>query len=378
MPRFDDADTEDAPSTADRSRIQREARQAGAGGSGNRWARAEVKRISYNPPEAIRTTHEMIRAGDLRVDDRYNRDISMRWVDDIASNFNPDQLQNLNVSRRLYRMVQREGGPPREEQVYDANLKAVNRVDLVVISGQHRLLATLKAKGPDFLLSCTVYDGLTEAQEAELFALFDEKVRPHQAWQRHKAHVFGRNPEALEIERIVTDSGLHVYKGSDPGGLRDGMIFAVSTLYSIYRNSGSEGLRRILEIHFSAWQDNQEGYTAPMLQGTALMLRRFGGYSQWRDEWLSQALSDPAHNPVTMRQRAQGAAAGISATSIAQEVARLEHTYYQQGKKGYQRLPPWNATPREILAASDAAKARSRAVRATKENGGSGNDGGER
>lgn len=368
------------PTDSDRARIQRELRGAGAAGTGNRWSRSEVKRISYTPPAEIRTTFEQIRAGDLRVDPRYNRDISQRWVDEIANAFNPDQLQNLNVSRRLYRMVQRPEGPAREEQVFDANLQAVNRVDLVVISGQHRLLATLKAKGPDFLLSCNVYDGLTEAQEAELFALFDEKVRPHQPWQRHKAHVFGRNPEAMEIERIVTGTGLRVYKGSDPGGTRDGMIFAVSTLYAIYRNSGASTLQRILDIHFSAWQDNQEGYTAPMLQGTALLLRRFGPYRLWRDEYLAQALSDPAHNPLSIRQRAQGAASGISATSIAQEVARLMHRYYQQGKKGYQRLPEWNATPREILSASEAADARQRANKrqAAREGNGGASDDAER
>ena len=32
--------------------------------------------------------------------------------------------------------------------------------------------------------------------------------------------------------------------------------------------------------------------------------------------------------------------------------------YYQMGKKGYQRLPEWNANPREIQMASDAALAR--------------------
>jgi hypothetical protein len=348
---------EKQPTIGDMNRIQRDVRQ---GGTGNRFMRADPGRISYNPPEKVRTTFEYIRAGDLRVDDRYNREISQRWVDQIAANFNPDQLQNLNVSRRLYRVIQSSEGPPREQQVFDKNLQAVNRVEYVVISGQHRLLATLKAKGPDFLLPCNVYDGLTEAQEGELFVLFDEKVRPHQPWQRHRAHVFGQNPEALDIERIVTESGLKVYKGATPYEGKDGVIFAVSTLYAIYRASGRDTLRRILEIHFAAWQDNPEGLTAPMLQGTSTMLRRFGGYSQWSDEWLSHSLSDPAHNPLSIRQRAQGAASGISATSIAQEVARLEHRYYQQGKKGYARLPEWNATPREIEALSELARNRGR------------------
>lgn len=360
MPDFDKSEIEnpEEPSEREQRRIQREARAAGNRGN-NPWVPgAGVTQISYTPPANSRVTFEFIRAGDLVVDPRYNRDIKQRWVDEIAGAFNPDQLQALIVSRRLFRMVQRSQGAVREEQVFDKNTGAANRVEVVIIAGQHRLLATLKAKGPDFMLPCIVYDGLTETQEAELFALFDEKVRPHQPWQRHRAHVFGGNPEALEIEQIVSDAGLKVYKGQGPGGNRDGMIFAVSTLYSIRRNSGADALRRILNIHFSAWTDNTEGYTSPMLQGTALMLRRFGGYYEWHDEYLAQALADPAHNPVSIRQRAQGAASGISATSIAQEVARLEHRYYQQGKKGYSRLPEWNATPREIALASDAAKAR--------------------
>jgi hypothetical protein len=372
MPKFDDAKPdgeepeESAPSEGDRNRIQKELRKAGTS-AGNRWARSEVGSISYTPPDKIRSKPEFIRAGELLIDDRYNRDVKPRWVEEIEGAFNPDQLQFLNVSRRLYRMVQRKSGL-QEEQVFDGNLQAANRVELVVISGQHRLAATLRAKGPDFELLCNVYDGLTEDQEAELFALFDEKVRPHQPYQRHRAHVFGKNPEALAIDKVVRETGLQVYTGEQSGS-RDGVIYAVSTLYSIRRNSGESMLRRVLEIHFLAWQENQEGYTSPMLQGTTLMLRRFGSYSMWRDEWLAQALADPAHNPLSIRQRAQGAASGISATSIAQEIARLEHRYYNMGKKGYARLPEWNATPREILAQSDAASARTRTPRKP-ENGG--------
>ena len=354
----------------DRRRIANEGqgvRQGAAGPGrigkgGGRWGRAEVRTISYTPPENVRTTHEMLRAGDLRVDPRYNRDIKPGWVAEIAENFNPDQLQTLNVSRRLFRVVQTSEGPATERQVFDGIVTDATRVEYVVISGQHRLLATLQAKGEDFLLSCTIYDTLTEAQEAELFALWDEKIRPHQAWQRHKAHLFGRNPEALAIDKIVTDVGLVVYTGQTIHG-RDDTIRAVSTLYTIYRNMGPDFLRRILEIHYTAWGENLEGYTNPMLVGTAILLRRFAGYSQWRDEYLIGALSDPAHNPQTLRQRAQGAAAGVSATSISQEVARLMHRYYQQGKKGYQRLPEWNATAAQIKMASDAADARVRVTR---------------
>jgi hypothetical protein len=344
----------ESPSEQDRRAMQREIK---AGGNKGAWYRRRDRPLSYTPPENARRAYEEVMAGDLVVDPRYNRPIQQVWVDDIAEHFNPDQLEALAVSRRLYRFIQRPSGPPAEEQVFDGNLQAANRVEYVVIAGQHRLLATLKAKGPDYLLPCLVYDKLTERQEAALFALLDEKKRPHQPWHRFRAHLFALDEPEVTIDRIVKECGLEVYLGTQTGS-KEGVIYAVSTVTDIYDKNGPDFLRRVLEIHYGAWVTMLDAYTAPMLQGTTLMLRRFGTYSMWRDEWLMQALSDPAHNPLSIRQRASSAASGISSTSIAQEVARLEHRYYQQGRKGYQRLPEWNATPREILARSDAAKAR--------------------
>lgn len=345
------------------SRVDRRHIQANVAGRRARWA---GQGVSYTPPPTVRTTPMMIRAGDLVTDSRYNRDIDQKWVDEIASGFNPDQLQTLNVSRRIFRSFM-QGKTLKEEQVFDGVVTGASRIEYVVISGQHRLLATLKVKGPDFELACNVYDTLTESQEADLFALFDEKVRPHNWWQRHKSRLFGKNPEAMDIERIVTESGMHTFKGTSQ---RDGVIYAISTLYSIYRVSGPDFLRRVLEIHYTAWTDNGDGYTASMIQGTALLMRRFGGYALWSDDALAVALSDPAHNPLTITQRAKGAATGVGATSVAQEVGRLEHRYYQQGKKGYQRLPEWNANPREITMASDAALARQKATSSGKSESG--------
>jgi hypothetical protein len=330
----------------ERRRLQREIKRGGSKGS--TWTRG-AHPLSYTPPEEARRSFEFLPASSLVVDPRYNRPIQQRWVEQIAAAFNPDQLEALAISRRLYR-----GKGKDERQVFDGDAATANRVEHVVIAGQHRLLATLKAKGPDYLLPCIVYDKLTERQEAALFALLDEKKRPHQPWMRFRAHLFAQDEPEVSIERIVSEAGLEVYLG-DSGGTQDGIIYAVSTLTDIYQRNGGDFLRRVLDIHYGAWQTMADAYTMPMIAGTTLLLRRFSGYSQWRDEWLMQALTDPTHNPISIRQRAQGAALGSAGTSIAQEVARLEHRYYQQGRKGYQRLPEWNATTREILARSDAA-----------------------
>ena len=372
MPDFDaksGPQPDDTPTNAQRHKAQREIRASGGGASGNRWGYMGSRRsASYNVPETDTTSRMEIRAGDLMVDPRYNRSIDQNWVNDIANRFNPHQLQTLNVSRRLFRMVQTKTGL-KEEQVYDGNLEATNRVELVVISGQHRLLATMLAKGPDFMLDCKVYDRLTPQVEASLFALFDERVRPHQPWQRFRAHLFaGEDPE-VTINRIVTDTGLIVYSGNQMPQT-DGIIFAVSTLVQIYVKNGPDFLRRLLDIHYNAWQVIPEGYTSSILQGTTYMMRRFGVYSRWNDDWLAKALAVQQHNPKSLLQRAQGAASGISATSVAQEVARLEHRWYQEDLRGFDRLPEWNATDREIQSQSEAAElSASRKAPGRKKNG---------
>ena len=385
MPRRDDAeieprpedegeDTQDVVTNRDRKRIGREGRL----NVGNRWRVYSVGRISYTPPEAVRTTVEKVRSGDLVVDPRYNRQVKYGWVEEIQESYNPDQLQVLNVSRRLFKnrvvdgkVVLGDDRLPLEDQVFDGDVAAADRVELVVLSGQHRLTSTLNEKGPDFLLWCQVFDGITEQVESELYALFDEKVRPHQPYDRHRAHVFGRNPEALGIDKIVQDIGLEVFTGNQPGA-KDGVIYAVSTLYAIYRGRamGPEFLHRLLTIHYLAWGDMSAAYGASMIGGTALLLRRFGGHSQWHDEWLVQTLSDPAHNPQTLLLRAKGATVGVSGTTLAQEIARMMHTWYVAGKKGYNRLLPWNATKEQIEEHSKmASRSRSGPNRRRRQNG---------
>lgn len=354
------AEIEDADEDADEGVEPGEENRRGMGSEMRRLTPARRGRwtnrqVNYDVPEATRTTPMRIRAGDLVLDPRYNRDVDQKWVDDIAANFNPDQLQTLNISRRIYRSFKNKAGEVVEEQVFDGAITGASRIEYVILSGQHRLLATLKAKGPDFVLDCAVYDRLTEQQEAILYTMLDQRVRPHNWWQRHKSLLFGRDEEAVDIEKIVSESGMETFKGRNRP---DGVIYAVSTLYSIYRTYGADFLRRVLEIHYTAWTDNGDGYTASMLQGTTILMKRFAGYALWSDDALAVALSDPSHNPLTITQRAKGAASGVGASSVAQEIARLMHRYYQMGKKGYARLPEWNATPRDIQIASDAAEAR--------------------
>lgn len=349
----DDIKEPEEPTNRERRRIQQDARVRG----GNRWGVAPIGEITYEIPQEVRTNVEKIRAGDLLIDDRYNRSIDHSWVEMLATVFNPDQLQVLNVSRRLYRTVQRSAGTPREERVYDGNLEAQNRVEYVVISGQHRLLATLRAKTPDFLLWCNIFDGLHDEEEALLFAMFDERVRPHHSWQRHRAYYFAKVPQAVEIDDIAKETGLEVYKGKGQSMGQDGLIYAVTSLYGIYRKSGPDFLRRLLQVHYGAWGDYHQAYTASLIQGTAVFMRRFAKYSRWKDEYLMRALSDPSHNPLMLVSRAKGAATGIGATSVAQEVGRIEHGWYQTGLKGYDRLPEWRATDKEIETLSQAAEA---------------------
>jgi hypothetical protein len=78
------------------------------------------------------------------VDHQFQRDLRTYWVKRIVRDFDPEKFGTITVSRRT------DGA-------------------IVVLDGQHRLSAALETLGPDQLVPCLVYDGLTVEREAEVF-----------------------------------------------------------------------------------------------------------------------------------------------------------------------------------------------------------------
>lgn len=123
----------------------------------------------------------------LTVDPNGQRDIVPKHVAAIVEDFHPLAIKPFHVSRR------KDG-------------------TMVIIDGQQEwyVLQDEKIKWPSNI--CIVYEGLTRAEEANLFYLLNN-VKVVQAKDKYRVLLQAKNPRILKIHRIVTSHGFDVQLG---------------------------------------------------------------------------------------------------------------------------------------------------------------------
>lgn len=138
-----------------------------------------------------------------------------------------------------------------------------------IVDGQHRIEATGIVRGDDSEVQCWVYEGLTEADEAELFLRFND-VLTVSAFDKFKVSVQAGRDDETDIDRIVRAQGLIVTRDKLPGAVR-----AVGTLGKVYDRDGASALARALGIIRDAYGDS--GFEAPVIDGMGLLCGRYNG-----------------------------------------------------------------------------------------------------
>ena len=140
-----------------------------------------------------------------------------------------------------------------------------------VIDGQHRVEALKQWLGTwqDQQIQCWTYEGLTEAQEAEVFLKLND-VLAVPAFAKFKVSVqAGRSGEA-DVDRIVRALGLRIAPGRAGGG-----ICAVATLRRVYARGGAAVLSKALRIIRDAY--GEAGMDGPVIDGIGLLCQRYDG-----------------------------------------------------------------------------------------------------
>jgi hypothetical protein len=190
----------------------------------------------------------------MRVSPLAQRDLNQARVDYLVANFDLDQIGILTVSSR--------GGV------------------FWIIDGQHRKGA-LEAMGwGDQQVQCDVYEGLTEADEAEMF-LRRNDVLGVTAYSKFVIGVQAGREEEVAISGIVRAAGLKV---SNSRAL--GSVGAVGALRTIYRRDGAEVLARTLRLARDAY--GPPGFAAPVLEGLGMLIHRYD--RDFRDEYAAEML----------------------------------------------------------------------------------------
>lgn len=256
---------------------------------------------------------------------RVNRRSSLQWVPISLMRTAP-----VNVAQREFRQARGD------ELVADFNLDAFGTISLSlrdgvywIIDGQHRIYACREIGWGDQKLQCWVFEGLTEAEEAELFLSLNHQLNVT-AMTKFNVSVTAKREAETEVHRVVEGLGLHVSSSSN-----DGNIGAVGTLLKVYHRSGSTGLERTLRIIRDAY--GSAGFESSVIDGLGMVVQRYG--SEVDDTRLVERLSSAIGgvsglvNKAEVLRRQTGSRKSYAVAAAAVEL-------YNRGRGG-RKIPDW-------------------------------------
>ncbi len=144
-----------------------------------------------------------------------------------------------------------------------------------VFDGQHTIAARrLRNNNKDLPIRCKVYHGLTEKDEARLFAIQTGESADLTPGAKLRANVCGDDPEALAFIDATNSEGIDIDYDRQRGTNRIG---CVATAFSLYETVGEEDYRDGLEIILEAWNGDPESLRAETLSGVIQFVHIYHG-----------------------------------------------------------------------------------------------------
>jgi hypothetical protein len=257
------------------------------------------------PDPADRRIIERHRADSLVRDERVQRAVNQHWVRTLAKQLDPVGIGVVTVSRR-------DDGP------------------LVLLDGQHRVLALIERGLGEWEVDCHVYTGLTLAQEAALFRRLNNSRKPNVV-DDYLVGVVEGDEECLAIDKIVQSAGLRValQKGN-------GIIACVGAMRSVYRKGGANALAPALRVPIAAWGTHSASLEGFIVTGLGEFFYRYGDVIDRRA--LVRKLAKFPGGPAALIGRAKGLHEMRSGTSIGRCLASNVVDLYNRGRRD--QLPP--------------------------------------
>jgi len=144
-----------------------------------------------------------------------------------------------------------------------------------VFDGQHTIAARKKMNGGrDLPIRCKVYRGLTESDEALLFAQQTGESAKLTASAQLRAMVYGGDPDATAFLRATESVGLHLGFEQARDSKR---IVCISTTFSDFKRIGAEMYKEALSIILAAWGGAPDSLRAETIQGVIAFVELYHG-----------------------------------------------------------------------------------------------------
>lgn len=139
-----------------------------------------------------------------------------------------------------------------------------------LIDGQHRVEAAKQFLGEGWekqSLTCRVYTGLTEKQEADLFDWLNNNLAVS-AFDKFKVRCTAGRQVETAVRKVVEKAGLTISRNKEPN-----CIGATTTLVRIFQRSDGATLARALRIAHESFGD--EGLGNSVIDGIARVCERY-------------------------------------------------------------------------------------------------------
>lgn len=189
---------------------------------------------------------ELIPISNLVSNQNYQRDLSQTHIEKAARNFDPYQINPVKVSRR----------------------DGVN----YVFNGQHTIEIVARASGSrDTPVWCMIYDDLSYAHEADIFANQQKFIKSLTPYEVFVANIEAGNEQQMMVKALVESYDLEL------GAKRqNGMICAISTLEDIFQRCGYHVLDRVLRLIVGTWEGDVISLSANFLNAVARLVEVYG------------------------------------------------------------------------------------------------------
>lgn len=256
-------------------------------------------------------TEEWIPVGDLEVDHDIQRYVlNYRKVESIVRHWNPRAVGVITVSRR-------------------------NSVTNIVLDGMHRVQAYKELTDNQGTILCQVFEGLTRAEEAQMFLDLNAGNQPN-LLEKFKAKLVTGDKVALAVTNLV-----HSYGWTISPVTVNGNIQCIGTLERIYRRSEElEKDPNLLQLALlcatRAWDLDRSGSQAAILEGLATLFAQHGDLIEV--DRIIEKLSAYKGGPRGLHSDASNMAA-LRRGRVTIAVAELVIEEYNKGKQT-KRLSP--------------------------------------
>ena len=150
-----------------------------------------------------------------------------------------------------------------------------------VFDGQHTIAARkLLNGGKDLPIRCKVFYGLTESDEALLFAQQTGASAKLTAGAKFRALVYGGDKDAMAFLKATESVGLHVDCKQTRGVMR---LACISTAFELYKKVGDGVYREAMRTIVEAWRGDPESLRAETVRGVVEFVDLYDGeYSRKR------------------------------------------------------------------------------------------------